>query len=339
MNFGKSILLSLLSICALFSFGCSGDDSAEVSASVESSEAVVSRFRVVCTIGMITDVVRNIAGEGVEVDGVISEGVDPHLYQPTRDDVVRISRADLVFYNGLYLEGKMSDVLFRVRSVGKPVHAVTETILENPEYLLDADDGSEYTDPHVWMDVSGWMQAVAVITDVLIAFDPDNRELYTLNSEAYLAKLKALDQYAKQAMATIPSERRVLVTAHDAFNYLGRAYGIEVRGIQGISTESEAGVKDLKDLVDFLVQRSIPAVFVESSVADKNVRALVEGAQARGHSVVIGGELFSDAMGPEGTYEGTYIGMIDHNITTIVNALGGDAKGFKAMASEVGLMD
>ncbi|MDP4879184.1 MAG: zinc ABC transporter substrate-binding protein, partial [Opitutales bacterium] len=173
------------------------------------------------------------------------------------------------------------------------------------------------------------LKAVPVVAETLSAYDPANAATYRSNATAYVEQLEALDVYAKKAMATIPEGQRVLVTAHDAFRYLGRAYGIEVRGIQGVSTESEAGVRDLEDLVDFIVKRKIPAVFVETSVADKNVRALVEGSKSRGHPVVIGGSLFSDAMGQAGTYEGTYIGMIDNNVTTIVNSLGGEAAGFR----------
>lgn len=294
-----------------------------------SSEGASQPYKIVCTVGMITDIVRNVAGDYAEVEGLIGEGVDPHLYKPTRSDVVKLSGADVVFYNGLLLEGKMTDVLVRVASTGKPVKAVTEAILDDTDYLMEKEDGSEYTDPHVWMDVSGWAKAVPVVAETLAAYDAANAEMYRDNAKAYVAELEALDLYAKSAMATIPAKQRVLVTAHDAFNYLGRAYGVTVRGIQGVSTESEAGVRDLEDLVKFIVETNIPAVFVETSVADKNVRALVEGAEARGHSVVIGGSLFSDAMGQAGSYEGTYIGMIDHNVTTITNALGGSAEGFK----------
>lgn len=286
-------------------------------------------YRIVTTIGMVTDVVRQVAGSHAEVSGIIGEGVDPHLYKPTRADVVALSSADVVFYNGLLLEGKMTDILVRVATNGKPVHAVTETILADSDYLLEKADGSAHTDPHVWMDVRGWSRGVAVIAEALAAFDPEHARSYRANAADYRERLAALDTYARGVIATIPEKQRVLVTAHDAFQYMGRAYGLEVRGIQGISTESEAGVRDLEELIDFIVTRNIPAVFVESSVADKNVRALVEGARARGHEVRIGGELFSDAMGPPGTYEGTYIGMIDHNVTTIANALGGQAEGFR----------
>ncbi len=282
-----------------------------------------SRIQVAVTIGMITDIVRNIAGDKAEVSGIIGAGVDPHLYKPTRNDVVTLSDADLIFYNGLMLEGKMGDVLVQIARSGKPVHAVTETILEQGDYVIS--DTDNHYDPHVWMDVQGWIRAVDVVTKALADYDPENAAYYQEQATEYLAQLDQLDEYARQAIASIPPQQRVLVTAHDAFNYLGRAYGLEVRGIQGISTESEAGVKDIEDLIDYLVANNIPAVFVETSVADKNVKALVEGARARGHQVKIGGELFSDAMGPTSSYEGTYIGMIDHNLTTITRALGGTA--------------
>lgn len=275
------------------------------------------------TIAMIGDVVRNVAGESLEVRTLIGPGVDPHLYKPTARDVKELQAADLIFYNGLSLEGKMTDVLVRVGRGGKPVHAVTETILAEPEYLLD--DGSEHYDPHVWMDVGGWMKATGVIADALVSFDPEHEGDYRASAEAYLAELEELDDYARRCLATIPEGQRVLVTAHDAFGYLARAYNLEVRGIQGISTESEAGLRDINELVSYLVEQRIPAVFVETSVSEKYVRALVEGARAQGHEVRIGGELFSDAMGEAGTYEGTYIGMIDHNVTTITRALGGEA--------------
>ena len=297
------------------------------------SDGSIKPYKIVCTVGMITDIVRNLVGDYAEVEGIIGEGIDPHLYKPTRGDVIKLSQADVVFYNGLLLEGKMTDVLVGIASKGKLVKAVTEAILVETDYLLEKDDGSAYTDPHVWMDVSGWLRAIPVVAETLAAYDPENAEAYHSKATVYAEQLEALDAYAKVAMSTIPESQRVLVTAHDAFQYLGRAYGIEVRGIQGISTESEAGVRDLEDLVDFIVERQIPAVFVESSVADKNVRALVEGARARGHSVIIGGSLFSDAMGQAGTYEGTYIGMIDSNVTTITNALGGHAAGFRQVSS------
>lgn len=290
-------------------------------------------LQVVATIGMIADVVRVVAGAHAQVDGIVGEGVDPHLYKPTAADVKAMQSADLVFYNGLMLEGKMADVLVKLAGSGKAVFAVTEAVLEDPDYILS--DEESHDDPHVWMDVAAWSKAVGVIERALAEADPANAAGYRDNAAAYREQLAELDRYARETLATVPQEKRVLVTAHDAFGYLARAYGIEVRGVQGISTESEAGVKDVEDLVTFLVERKIPAVFIESSVSDKQVRALVEGAAAKGHSVIIGGELFSDAMGPAGTYEGTYLGMIDHNVTTIARALGGTApeKGFQGKLS------
>lgn len=215
----------------------------------------------------------------------------------------------------------MTDILVKV-SRKRPVYAVTERLQQ--EYLIH-DNTTDHHDPHVWMDVSGWIKAVAVVADAMVAFDPVHADAYRQNAAAYQVRLHRLDDYAKKVIASIPDNQRVLVTAHDAFNYLGRAYGIEVMGIQGLSTESEAGLKDINRLVSLLVDRRIPAVFVETSVSDKNVKALIEGAAARGHQVVIGGELFSDAMGAAGTYEGTYEGMIDHNVTVVTRALGGNA--------------
>jgi len=273
------------------------------------------------TVGMVADIVREVAGNKAVVTNVIGAGVDPHVYNPTRGDVAVLMKSDIVFYSGLLLEGQMTEILAKVGN-RKPVHAVTELLQK--EYLIH-DDRTNHDDPHVWMDVKGWSNAVEVVAGALAEFDPSNAALYITNAAAYRGRLAALDEYARKAIASIPADRRVLVTAHDAFNYLSRAYGIEVIGIQGISTESEAGLKDINRIVDILVNRSIPAVFIEISVSDKNVKALIEGAAARGHSVKVGGELFSDAMGNPGTYEGTYIGMIDHNVTTISRALGGNA--------------
>lgn len=276
-------------------------------------------MKVVATVGMVADIAREVAGDKAVVASIIGAGVDPHVYNPTRGDVAALLKADIVFYSGLLLEGQMTDVLGKVAK-RRPVYAVTERL--QSDYLLE-DAASAHHDPHVWMDVQGWMKAVAVVADAFAAFDPPGAEDYRRNAEACLGKMRQLDDFARKAIASIPERQRVLVTAHDAFQYMSRAYGIEVMGIQGISTESEAGLKDINRIVSLLVDRRIPAVFVESSVSDKNVKALIEGAAARGHAVRIGGELFSDAMGKSGTYEGTYIGMIDHNVTVIAHALGG----------------
>lgn len=272
-------------------------------------------IRAVCTIGMVADLVRNVGGDRVAVTQLMGEGVDPHLYKASPGDVAKLNEADIIFFSGLHLEGKMADLFARIARK-KPAFAVAEYLNESDVLLLDRSP-----DPHVWFDVSLWRRVSETVQKVLEQYDPDGAAGYRERGKAYHAKLDALHTWAKEQIAAVPRERRVLVTAHDAFRYFGKAYDIEVRGIQGISTESEAGVREVNELVDFIVKRGIKAVFVESSVSERNVQALVEGCSARGHKVTIGGELFSDAMGKDGTPEGTYEGMVRHNVRTIVTAL------------------
>lgn len=296
--------------------GCSREPAATAGA-----QAAGGQYTVVCTTAMIADIVRSVAGDRARVETLIGEGVDPHLYKPTRNDVAALQSADVVFYNGLLLEGKMTDVLVQVASRGKPVHPVTQNFDES--HLIHPPELQGHADPHVWMDASLWRLATASVVESLSAFDPEHADRYRAAGEHYGQQLDKLHAYVGEVIRSIPEQQRVLVTAHDAFHYFGRAYGIEVRGIQGISTESEAGLDDINRLVDYLVERKVQAVFVETSVADKNVQALIEGARARGRTVRIGARLFSDAMGAPGTYEGTYIGMMDSNATAIARALGG----------------
>ena len=290
-------------------------------------------YRITATTGMVADIVRQVAGDRGEVAAIIGEGVDPHLYVPTRSDVAALMEADIVFYSGLLLEGKMTDTLIKVARGGRPVHAVTELVDESA--LLAPEEFAGHFDPHLWMDVSGWMQAVDAVTGALAEFDPSGADGYRDRAAGYIATLTGLHDYALRVVGSVPERQRILVTAHDAFNYFGRAYGLEVEGIQGMSTESEAGLDRINELVDLLVTRQIGAVFVETTIAERNMRALIEGAAARGHTVVVGGELFSDAMGQPGTYEGTYVGLLDHNITTVARALGGDApeRGYQGLLS------
>lgn len=273
-------------------------------------------IEVVCTTGMVADLVRNVGGEHVRVTVLMGPGVDPHLYKSSPADVGHLNRADMICYSGLHLEGKLADLLARM-SHKKPTLAVAEQIAADK--LLSDEHGAR--DPHVWFDVSLWNEAAGAVRDALSQYDPNHAADYQSACDAYQTKLAALHEHAKQQLGTIPADKRVLVTAHDAFRYFGRAYDVEVRGIQGISTDSEAGVREVRALVDFLVERKIKAVFVETSVADQNIKSLLEGCAARGHTITIGGTLFSDAMGEEGTPEGTYEGMVRHNVTTIVNAL------------------
>lgn len=315
----------LLPIVALatFAFSAAAGGGAGLAAAGQADGArQAGRIKAVCTTGMVADVVRAVGEDRMQVEALLGAGVDPHLYKPTRTDMLALMGADIIFYNGLLLEGKMTDALIRIART-RPVVAVTEGI--DPEKLLSPESLEGHEDPHVWMDPSRWMLTVDVVATELAKLDPAGAERFEANAEAYRAQLARLDAYAERVLSSVPEERRVLVTAHDAFNYLGDRYGFEVVGIQGISTESEAGVAHIENLVRLLVEREIPAVFIESTVADRNIRALIAGARAGGHTVTIGGELFSDAMGPAGMYEGTYIGMIDHNVTTIARALGGEA--------------
>jgi manganese/zinc/iron transport system substrate-binding protein len=285
---------------------------------------------VLSTIAMIGEPARRLAGNAARVETLLGEGVDPHLYRPTRADIARLLRADLVLYNGLGLEGRLRDAIGRVAASGRPVLAVGEAV---PRESLLFEEGTP--DPHVWMDPALWGVAMDAVAARLSALCPADAPAIQGNLSAFRAELVALDAWARAAIATIPAERRVLVTAHDAFAYFGRRYGLEVQGIEGISTDSEAGVQRIRELVELLVSRRIPAVFAETSVSDRNLRALIEGAASRGHRVALGGSLFSDAMGAPGTYQGTYVGMIDHNVTTIVRALGGQAspRGFQGRLS------
>ncbi len=276
------------------------------------------KLKVVTTTGMIADIARNIGGEHVEVESLMGAGVDPHLYKATPGDVSKLNRADVIFYNGLHLEGKMADILEKLAR-SKPSVAVADNIPKSELHVFAA--APEFPDPHVWFDVKKWSMASRAVRTELIKLDIKNKAAYEKNATAYEKKLYELDGYAREQIALIPRERRVLVTAHDAFGYFGKAYDIEVKGLQGISTATEASLQDVQSVVNMLVKRKIKAVFVESSVPRRTIEAVVQGAKAKGHNVVIGGELFSDAMGKAGTPEGTYDGMVRHNVDTIVKAL------------------
>ena len=280
------------------------------------------KIDVVTTTGMIADAAREVGGDMIEVRELMGPGVDPHAYRQTRTDIVAMANADLVLWNGLYLEAQMEEFLLELGE-GQAVVAVAEAVPEN--LLIGHEDYEGRFDPHLWMNPNLWSRVVINIRDALIEAHPEGEETFIANADAHLAELGDLARYTTEVLSSVPVQSRGLLSAHDAFNYVGNAYGFEVMGIQGISTESEAGLQRIAELVDMLVERDIRAVFVETTVSDRNVRALIEGAAARDHDVVIGGELFSDAMGEPGTYEGTYVGMIDHNATTIARALGGQA--------------
>ncbi|HUG13110.1 MAG TPA: zinc ABC transporter substrate-binding protein [Opitutaceae bacterium] len=277
-------------------------------------------LRVVATTGMVADLVRQVGGERIEVDGLMGAGVDPHLYKASAQDVVRLQRADVIFYNGLLLEGKMGDLLTRMaRSKKGGVYAVTESIPE--ELLLSPAEFSGHHDPHLWLDVSLWARCGDTVAEALTAEDPEGAAYYKSRAEQSRASLAELHVWALAKAAELPQERRILITSHDAFNYFGRAYGFEVVGLQGISTVTEAGLADMARMVDLIKARGARAIFVESSVPPQAIQRIAADAGVR-----VGGELFSDAMGTPGEIEhgydlGTYNGMIRHNLNTVVEAL------------------
>ncbi len=273
-------------------------------------------LKVVCTIGMVADLVRNVGGPLVVVEQIMGSDIDPHLYKATPADIAKLGDADAVFYSGLHLEGKMAELLER-HGRKKATFAVAEFL--DPSELILAEQ--KHPDPHVWFDVSLWRKAAGVVGEALSLYDPANAATYKTNADKLQQTLADLHEETKTKIQSIPVERRVLVTSHDAFRYFGKAYDIQVKGIQGISTEAEASVRDIQNLVDFIAAKKVKAVFVESSVSQRNMEALREGCVAKGHAVALGGELFSDAMGKHGTVEGTYVGMVRHNVDTIVQAL------------------
>jgi manganese/zinc/iron transport system substrate-binding protein len=312
----RNVLALTAALAAAVLVGCG---SARVDSSAPSkASARTGKLKTISTVGMIADIVKTVGGDHVESAGLMGAGIDPHLYKANENDIRKLDGADIIFYNGLNLEGKMSDIFVRMARK-KSTIAVTETIDE--KLLREPPEMEGHHDPHVWFDVSLWKKAVERVGSGLIEADPANKAAYEARAEKLAKELDELHAWCKEQIASIPQDQRILITAHDAFGYFGSAYGIEVKAIQGISTESEASLKEINELVELITKRKIKAVFVESSVPKKNIEALVEGCKAKGHALAIGGELFSDALGEAGTPEGTYIGMVKHNVNTIVKAL------------------
>lgn len=276
-----------------------------------------SKIQVVTTISQIGEPLSVIGGERIQVKSLMGPGVDPHLYNPTQSDIRTLEGADIVFYNGLHLEGNMIEIF---EEIGKkrPVLAIAEVIPE--EQLLKDETGA--LDPHVWFDIDLWKQALEAAVEELKEISPNDAQFFETNKQDYFAKLEELKAEAEK-LKQIPDDQRVLVTAHDAFGYFGRMHDMEVVGLQGLSTEDEVSLTEMEETITLLVERKVPAVFVESSINERSIQALIEGAAEKGHEVSLGGELFSDAMGEAGTEEGTYIGMYSHNVNTIYRALTG----------------
>lgn len=277
------------------------------------------KLRVVTTTTMLTDLVKNIGGDSVTVEGLMGAGVDPHLYKASEGDVSKLFRADVIFYSGLHLEGKLVDVFEKMKSQNKKTISLGESL--NKDDLISSRLFASNYDPHVWFNIRFFKQFANKVTEVLSESDPENRAFFKKNNEIYQEKLNALEVEIRDIIATLPKEKRILVTAHDAFNYFGNEYGFEVVGLQGISTATEAGVQDVQRLSDFIIENNVKAIFIESSVPRRTIEALQAAVLSKKHQVAIGGTLYSDALGSEGTEEGTYIGMFKYNVKTIVEAL------------------
>ncbi|WP_271855383.1 metal ABC transporter solute-binding protein, Zn/Mn family [Patiriisocius marinus] len=276
------------------------------------------KLKIVATTSMITDIVKNIGGDFIELQGLMGAGVDPHLYKASEGDVAKLYNADIIFYNGLHLEGKLVEVFEKMEQT-KTTIALGESLPK--DQLIGSEYFASNYDPHVWFNIQFFKQFAMTVTEQLSKKDPVNSVNYIANEKAYLAKLDALETEVTATIATLPEEKRILVTAHDAFNYFGKSYGFNVVGLQGLSTATEAGVQDVQRLSDFIIENKVKAIFVESSVPRRTIEALQAAVLYKNHEVTIGGSLFSDALGNTGTEEGTYIGMFKSNVNTIVNAL------------------
>ncbi|WP_438350056.1 metal ABC transporter solute-binding protein, Zn/Mn family [Paenibacillus sp. FA6] len=277
-----------------------------------------NKIKVVTTIGQIAEPISIIGGDRVHVVSLMGPGVDPHLYNATQGDIKKLANGDVIFYSGHHLEGKMGEIFEQINKT-KPVLGITEGIPE--EELLK--DVAGAIDPHIWFDIDLWKQGLQAATEELKKISPEDAVYFETNKTAYFEQLDALKKETEDKLSQIPVEQRVLVTAHDAFGYFGRMYDMKVVGLQGLSTEAEIGISDIQSTIDLLIEYQIPAVFVESSINKSSITAVIEGASSAGLKVKLGGELFSDAMGADGTAEGTYIGMNRHNVEVIYQALTG----------------
>lgn len=277
------------------------------------------KLKVVTTTTMITDLIKNIGGDKLEVKGLMGAGVDPHLYKASEGDVSKLFNADIVIYNGLHLEGKLEEVFEKMKHQNKKTIVVSDVI--NKKNLINSELFASNYDPHIWFDLNNWTKITSYVAEKLAKIDAKNAPFYQQNAKEYLEKLVALNKEVESKINELPIEERILVTAHDAFNYFGRQHQFNVVGLQGLSTATEAGVQDVQKITKFIIENKVKAIFVESSVPKRTIEALQEAVKSKGQEVVIGGTLYSDALGNAGTEEGTYIGMYKANVNTIVNAL------------------
>lgn len=283
----------------------------------KNSKQTNGKLNVVTTTTMITDLVKNIGGEHINIQGLMGSGVDPHLYKASEGDVTKLANADIIFYNGLHLEGKLVEVFEKMKS--KKTIAIADALDKNT--LIGSEYFASNYDPHIWFDIDYWKQATQFVVKTLSEQIPENKAAFEANGNAYIEKLDVLKTKVESAIATLPKEQRILVTAHDAFNYFGKAFNFKVVGLQGLSTATEAGVQDVQKLSAFIIENNVKAIFVESSVPKRTIEALQAAVKSKDHDVTIGGTLYSDALGDDETIEGTYIGMFEYNVNTIVNAL------------------
>jgi manganese/zinc/iron transport system substrate-binding protein len=277
------------------------------------------KLNVVTTTSMINDLVQNIGGDLINIQGLMGSGVDPHLYKASEGDVSKLVQADVIFYNGLHLEGKLVEVFEKMQSKHLKTYAIAETL--DKSTLIGSEYFQSNYDPHIWFDIDYWMRVGAYVTQKLQVLNPENTVAFEQNWKNYLTKLKSLKERVNATINMLPKEERVLVTAHDAFNYFGKAFDFEVVGLQGLSTATEAGVQDVQKLSRFIIEKHVKAIFVESSVPRRTIEALQASVKSKGYNIEIGGTLYSDALGNKGTVEGTYIGMFEYNVNTIINAL------------------
>ncbi len=275
------------------------------------------KLNVITTTSMITDLVKNIGGDHINLQGLMGSGVDPHLYKASEGDVTKLASADIIFYNGLHLEGKLVEVFEKMKT--KKTVAISDAL--DKSTLIGSEYFASNYDPHIWFNVDYWIQATQFVANTLSEAIPEQKEAFRLNATKYIEQLKDLKAELTATINTLPEEKRILVTAHDAFNYFGKAFKFKVVGLQGISTATEAGVQDVQKLSAFIIENNVKAIFVESSVPKRTIEALQAAVNSKNHHVEIGGELFSDALGTSGTKEGTYIGMFEYNVNTVVNAL------------------
>jgi len=306
----------LLVVLAILFAGCTAPDRAE-----RGPVSSDNPLRIVATTSMIADLVLQVGGDVVEVEGLMGPGVDPHLYQASEGDVSAMTRADLIVFNGLHLEGKMVDIFEQMQGRGLNVHAITEGI--EREQLLSSELFTGSFDPHIWFDPALWQRAAHRMGDILAATDSTHAEAFRMRAAVYADSLAGLFEQAREDLSIIPENNRVLITSHDAFGYFGRAFNLEVRGLQGISTALEAGTSDVRDLAEFVAENRIPALFVESSISPRGIQAVREAVMARGFDVRIGGTLYGDALGSPGSPEDSYVGMFRSNVQTIASGLAG----------------